>query len=467
MPGRAGISRTLRGPGRRNRLMGRRRQRLPAEPQVGTITDLSHDGRGVTHINGKTVFVHGALTGETVSFRLTGRRKAFDTGQVVEVLEPSPERVQPRCPHFDSCGGCALQHLAPASQLTAKQRVLEANLRRIGQVEPDRWLSPLSGEPFGYRRKARLSVRNVPGKGRVLVGFRERAGRYVCDMHECHTLLPAVGQQLDELSRCIGTLSIPDDIPQIEVAAGDHHLVLVIRHLAPLTADDLDILKTLEQTLEARVWLQSGGPDTIVPLNPEAEPIDLTFTLNERNSAGQPLTFQFSPLNFVQVNAEMNRQMVTQTLEALDLQPQHSVLDLFCGLGNFTLPVAGRCGHVVGVEGEQSLVDLAAHNAVANGVTNTEFFAADLRESQADAPWAGRTYDRVLLDPPRSGAAEILPFLIAMNVPKLVYVSCHPGSLARDAGELVKAGYTLAAAGIMDMFPHTAHVESIAVFQRG
>ncbi len=446
--------------------MGRRAKRLPVEPVRADITDLSHDGKGVAHIDGKVVFIHGALPGEEVMFRLTGRRKAFDTGAVVEVLRPSPDRVQPQCPHFDACGGCALQHLNADAQRDAKQHVLEENLQRIGSVSPQSWLPPLSADPWGYRRKARLSVRNVPGKGRVLVGFRERAGRYVCDMLECHTLIPGVGQHLNTLSECIGQLSIPDEIPQIEVAAGDHALVLVIRHLAPLTPEDRRQLENLGEIMQARIWLQSGGPDTVTPLLVDGEETQLTFKLQQNNPRGDALEFAFSPLNFVQVNATMNQQMVSQTLTALDLQPQHRVLDLFCGLGNFTLPIAMACDQAVGVEGEQSLVDLANQNAQSNGITNAEFHLADLREEQAGAGWKKTPFDRILLDPPRSGAAEIIPLLSALAAPKVVYVSCHPGSLARDAGALVAAGYQLTQAGIMDMFPHTAHVESIAVFDR-
>ncbi len=446
--------------------MGRRRQRLPAEPVSAEISDLTHDGRGVAHIDGKVVFVHGALPGEQVRFRITGKRKAFDTGQVEEVLVASAERVDPRCPHFDACGGCALQHLDGPAQLTAKQRVLEENFRRIGSVAPQYWLKPLSGEPWGYRRKARLSVRNVPGKGRVLVGFRERAGRYVCDMLECHTLIPQVGQHLKTLSDAIGRLSVPNDIPQIEVAAGDDSLVLVIRHLAPLNDDDHNILAELGDQMQAHIWLQSGGPDTVTPLQNGADPVQLRFSLGQSGPGGEPLQFDFSPLNFVQVNAAMNQQMVSQALQALKLEPEHRVLDLFCGLGNFTLPIAMGSAQAVGVEGEQSLVDLASHNAQLNNIPNAHFFTADLREDQTGAAWNTGTFDRILLDPPRSGAAELIPLLTALAVPRLVYVSCHPGSLARDAGELVAAGYTLVDAGIMDMFPHTAHVESIAVFQR-
>ncbi|MEM7707761.1 MAG: 23S rRNA (uracil(1939)-C(5))-methyltransferase RlmD [Pseudomonadota bacterium] len=446
--------------------MGRRRHRLPAEPLNATIEDLSHDGRGVARVDGKAVFIHGALPGESVRFRLTGRRKAFDMGQVVEVLEPSASRTEPRCPNFERCGGCALQHLAPEAQLKAKQRVLEENLRRIGGVTPQRWLAPLAGGSWGYRRKARLSVRNVPGKGRVLVGFRERMGRYVCDMTECHTLIPEVGMRLAEISDCIGGLSIPDEIPQLEVAAGDDQLVLVVRHLKELTADDRERLAALGESLDAHIWLQSGGPDTVQPLVAGEPPASLTFSLDQTNAHGDALRFDFSPLNFVQVNAEMNRQMVSHTLDALALSSEHRVLDLFCGLGNFTLPIAAACRSAVGVEGEESLVALARHNARLNRIENAEFFAADLREDHAATAWGQGSYDRVLLDPPRSGAAELLPLLDALAAPRLVYVSCHPGSLARDAGELVGRGYELVSAGIMDMFPHTGHVESIAVFTR-
>lgn len=443
--------------------MGRRRKRLPAEPVTAEIHDLSHDGRGVTRVNDKVTFVHGALPGETVQLRLIGRRKDFDLGEVVQVEQPSPHRVEPLCANFGRCGGCALQHLAPAEQIAAKQNVLKENLRRIAELEPDSWLEPITGDPFGYRRKARLSVRNVVGKGRVLVGFRERNGRYVCDMVSCETLVSEVGQHLDVISACVGRLSVPDAIPQIEVAAGDEGRVLVIRHLEPLNEQDHTELAELGRELNSTIWLQPGGLDSLHRLDGASlDDAPLTFALPDFG-----LTFEFSPLNFVQVNAEMNQRMVAHAIEQLDLAPEHRLLDLFCGLGNFTLPAARHCGEAVGVEGEPALVALAERNAERNQIRNAKFFAADLTESVAATPWAQLVFDRVLLDPPRSGAAEMIPLLDRLAAPRIVYVSCHPGSLARDAGLLAAVGYRLVTAGVLDMFPQTAHVESLAVFERG
>lgn len=421
-----------------------------------TIVDLSHDGRGVARIDDKAVFVHNALPGERVRLTYTSQRRNFDQGTAIEILEPSPDRVAPRCPHFGTCGGCAMQHLAAPAQLAAKHKVLVDSLQRIGGVAPDRWLDPLSAGAWGYRRKARLSVRNVPKKGRVLVGFRERNGRYVCDMRECHTLIPEVGFALEALSDLVGALSSPASIPQIEIAAGDHQIVLLIRHLEPLTEADRSALGRFGQSHGLSIYLQSGGPQSVAPLG---DPVQLEFRLDE-----QGLDFTFSPHNFVQVNARMNQLMVSSAVALLEPQAGETVLDLFCGLGNFTLPLAQRAGRVIGVEGEPSLIELARHNAARNGIENATFVTADLTEDVSAADWLSGGADRILLDPPRSGAAEMMAPLAALQARRIVYVSCHPGSLARDAGVLVGSGYRLEAAGILDMFPHTAHVESIAVF---
>jgi len=430
------------------------------QTQEVDITDLTHDGRGVAHVDGKAVFVAGALPGERAVVRIASRHRSFDEARVETLLTRSPDRVEPRCPHFGTCGGCALQHLAPAAQIAAKQRVLAENFERIGKVEPARWLDPLTDAEWGYRRKGRLSVKWVAKKGKVLVGFREDNPRFVADLSECHTLLPEVGFRMAAIGALVTSLEAKQSIAQIEIAAGDDTVALVFRNLQPLSESDTANLVAFGQQHDLAILLQPGGPDSVRALWPEA--VRLAFRIEDAN-----VDIAFRPLDFVQVNAGLNRRMIARALDLLDPQPDERVLDLFCGLGNFTLPVARRAGSVVGVEGEAGLVARARENAAANGVANVEFAAADLAADQRDAPWAMRDYDKLLLDPPRSGAAAVLEYLPRKSAQRLVYVSCHPGSLARDAGTLVQRhGFKLEAAGVMDMFPHTAHVESIALFER-
>ena len=425
-----------------------------------TITDLSHDGRGVAHINGKAVFVNGALAGERARIRYSGKHRHYDEAVVEEILQASPDRVAPRCAHFGVCGGCALQHLDPAAQIAAKQRVLLENFERIGKVSPQTVLPPLTDSPWGYRRKARLSVKYVEKKGRVLVGFRESNGRYVADIRGCDVLHPAVGTRIADIAALIETLEAKRDVPQIEVAAGDDVVALVFRHLHPLSEHDRNALVEFARTTGLAVLLQPGGIDSVAPLWPE------TTTLSFRLPA-YAVEFDFRPLDFIQVNGGMNRRMVDHALGLLAPQPHERVLDLFCGLGNFTLPLARRARQVVGVEGEAGLVQRAAQNAQRNGIDNASFHAADLAADQRAASWAKADYELLFLDPPRSGAEAILEYLPRRDVRRVVYVSCHPGSLARDAGTLVnRHGFTMKSAGVMDMFPHTAHVESIALFVR-
>lgn len=424
------------------------------------ITDLSHDGRGVARVDGKTVFVAGALPGERARIRTIKRSRSFDEAKIEELLTRSPLRIEPRCQHFGTCSGCSLQHLAPAEQIAAKQRVLAENFERIGKVAPSRWLDPLTDEPWGYRRKGRLSVKWVAKKDKALVGFREDNPRFVADLSVCHTLLPQVGERLAALGELVGSLEAKASIAQIEIAAGDDAVALTFRNLQPLSDSDRAALIAFGQASGIAILLQPGGPDSVVPLWPEQ--VALSFRIPESD-----VDIAFRPLDFIQVNAGMNRRMIARALELLDPQPEDSVLDLFCGLGNFTLPIARRAGSVVGVEGEAALVARSRENAVRNGLENTEFFAADLAADQRAAPWATKRYGKLLLDPPRSGAAAVLDYLPRKDTHRIVYVSCHPGSLARDAGTLVERhGFRLEAAGVMDMFPHTAHVESIALFVR-
>jgi len=424
------------------------------------ITDLTHEGRGVARVEGKTLFVAGALPGERASVRVTRRHRHYDEA-VVEVLHTrSPDRVEPRCAHFGTCGGCSLQHLAPAAQIAAKQRVLAENFERIGKVAPRRWLEPLVGEPWGYRRRGRLSVKYVDKKGKALVGFREENGRYVADIAHCEVLVPAVGERIGALGELIGSLDAVREIPQIEIACGDDTTALVLRHLQPLSDRDRAALVAFAQQQRLAIFLQPGGNDSVHPLWPETIP--LRFALPH-----YAVELKFLPLDFVQVNGAMNRRMIDHAFALLDAQPGDRVLDLFCGLGNFTLPLARRVATVAGVEGEHGLVARAGENARRNGIDNVQFHVANLLEDQRDTPWARATWDKLLLDPPRSGAAAVLEYLPRKDTRRVVYVSCHPGSLARDSGILVERhGFRLEAAGVMDMFPHTAHVESIALFVR-
>lgn len=435
--------------------------RIDRTPFQIRISDLSHDGRGVARRDdGKAVFVAGALPGELVMAEPTARSRRFDEARTLEVLEPSPDRVLPRCPHFGVCGGCVLQHLDEDKQILAKQHVLLENLERIGKVQPGQVLEPLTGGSWGYRRKGRFSVRRVNKKDKTLVGFREQDPRFVADLRECHTTIPEIGMKIAALSALVDGLQARESIPQIEFIAGDDAIALTVRHLVPLGEGDRAALAAFGREHGFTIFLQPKGPDSVQPLEEPAP--ELAFRL-----APWEVELAFQPLDFIQVNARLNEKMIARALEMLDTAPAHRVLDLFCGLGNFTLPLARQVREVVGVEGDAGLVARARANAQRNGLANAQFFAADLTQDQRGTPWMRQGFDRLLLDPPRSGAEEVLRQLPLQDIDRIVYVSCHPGSLARDAGFLVnERGYRLVSAGVMDMFPHTAHVESIALFQR-
>ena len=442
--------------------MGRsRRRKLPQDPVTVTIDTLSHDGRGVAHIDGKAVFIHGALPGETVSFKYTRVQKKFDEGAVQEVHERSSVRVDPPCEHFGLCGGCSLQHLAPEAQIESKQQAMLDAFQRIGKVSPGSILPPLTtGSTLGYRRKARLGAKFVIKKGKVLVGFRERGSPYVADLSRCEVLHPKVGHLIEALTGLIASLTIKERIPQIEMSMGDTECVLIFRILSPLDNQDKERLLNFGSDHAIAIYTQSGGPETVAPLN--GETVDLSYEL-----PAYDLTMHFLPNDFTQVNSDLNRLMLDRALQLLTIEPEDHVLDLFCGLGNFTLPMARKAAEVVGVEGEPGLVARARGNAERNGISNTRFFTANLYDSLQKEPWMRETFEKVLLDPPRSGAMEVLEHLPKLGARRIVYVSCYPGTLARDAGELVhKYGYELISAGVMDMFPHTAHVESIALFEK-
>ncbi len=439
----------------------RRRNRLPTEPVEATIESLTHDAKGVTHLEGKATFVHGSLSGEQVRFVYTGRWRKYDEGRVVEVLQASPERVEARCSQFGICGGCSLQHQEHTAQIEAKQQAMLDTLKHIGKVTPAEILPPLVGaSSWGYRRKARLGVRHVPKKGGALVGFRERGSSLVADIERCHVLHPRVGELLPQLRALIDALSIRDQVPQIEMAMGDETCVLIFRLLEKPTEADLALLSEFGPQHQVAVYLQEGGPETVKPLHGVG--VELTYALPAFD-----LTLHFLPSDFTQVNSDINRQMIHRAVEMLALQPEDRVLDLFCGLGNFTLPLARRAGSVTGVEGDAGLVARARENAQRNGLNNTSFYTANLYEPLEQEPWLNKGFDKILLDPPRSGAQEVLAHLPKLGAERIVYVSCYPGTLARDAGILVhELGYRLLSAGVMDMFPHTAHVESIALFEK-
>ncbi len=438
-----------------------RKKRLPVEPVEITIESLSHDGRGAGRLDGKAVFVEGALPGERVRFIYTGRRRHYDEGKVEAVIEASPNRVIPRCAHFERCGGCSLQHLEAGAQIQAKQSVLLDNLQRIGKVNPQHLLDPLQADIWQYRQKARLGVRFVPKKAKVLIGFREKRSSFITETQRCEILCESVGENIEALSDLIDSLSIKASIPQIEVAAGEMQTCLIFRVLEPVSQDDLSKFKIFGEQHGFMVMLQPGGPDTVYPVVNDSS--NLYYDLPE-----QDLRLSFKPQDFTQVNSSINRRMISQALDLLDLQSDDRVLDLFCGLGNFTLPIARQVEAVVGVEGDAEMVRRAAGNADANGVTNVRFYQADLFEEPQKEPWRMESYHKVLLDPPRSGAEAVVSWLAGtQNLQTILYVSCNPATLARDAGILVEqGGYTLCHAGVMDMFPHTAHVEAMAVFRK-
>jgi len=421
---------------------------------------MSHDGRGVTHIEGKAVFVDGALPGEEISFFYTGRSRKYDEGKICEIFQASAERVEPHCAHFDICGGCSLQHQAADRQIHSKQQTLLDNLERIGKVSPRRVLEPLTGPVWGYRNKARLGVKFVRKKGRVLVGFREKRAPYLADIRRCEVLHPSVGERIEALAELIQGMQARERIAQIEVAVGEDVTALVFRNLDPLSEEDSITLCDYGRSSGLHIYLQPKGPDSVELLWPEKS--QLHYSLPEYG-----VDVRFLPLDFTQVNPVINHSMIQQALSLLQPEAGHHVLDLFCGLGNFTLPIAQQVDHVTGVEGEAGLVQRARDNASRNEVHNAEFHAVDLSEDPAGQGWMSQGYDRILLDPPRSGAEEMVKHIGKLGAERIVYVSCHPGSLARDAGVLVNTlGYSLEAAGVMDMFPHTTHVESMALFVR-
>ena len=436
--------------------------RTVAQPAItAVIESLDHEGRGVTHVDGKAIFIDGALPREKVRYIPSRRKNRYEIGQLQEILKESTDRVEPRCKFFGLCGGCAMQHAGLALQIAAKQRVLEDNLQRIGKVIPEQILPPISGAPWGYRHRARLSVHYVMKKGGVLVGFREKKSSYVTDMTSCEVLAPNVGYLIAPLRALMTSLAGRERIPQIEVAIGERITVLVLRILEPLVENDEALLRRFADAQQIQWWVQTKGPETAVPWYPLDAP-ELTYCLPEFD-----LELGFRPTEFTQVNHAVNRLMVKRAVDLLDPQPGDEIADLFCGLGNFSLAMARRGAQVVGVESSESLVKRAEENAARNGLSErSRFLAADLYADPQGAMKRLPGLSKMLIDPPRDGAIEICKLIDENAVRRLVYVSCSPSTLARDAEVLVRSkGYRLKAAGVVNMFPHTAHVESMALFE--
>ena len=426
------------------------------------IESLDQEGRGVARMDGKAIFVDGALPGEVVDATPYRKLPSYELATLSQLLKPSAMRVTPRCTYFGLCGGCSLQHLDARAQVAAKQRVLEDNLWHIGKVKPEEILPAIYGVPWGYRRRARLTARYVAKKGGVLVGFREKRGSYVTDMTSCEVLPPHVSALLVPMRNVLSRLSIRERMPQVEVALGDALDVLVLRNLEPLNEQDEALLRAFAEQYAVQLYIQPRGPDSAYPFH-SGSGTDLYYTLPEFD-----LRIRFTPTEFTQVNHDINRVLVRRALTLLAPQPGERIADLFCGIGNFALAIARRGATVVGVEGSAGLVRHAAENAADNGLADvTRFLDMDLFKIDAVALAGLGRFDRMLIDPPRDGAAELVKALGTDAPARIVYVSCNPATLARDASILVHTrNYRLHAAGVINMFPHTSHVESIAVFDK-
>jgi len=450
----------------------RGRNQVPIIPEIkhASIESLDQEGRGVAHVDGKTIFIDGALPNEKVTFQSHRIKPSYEVANVVEVFKQSNQRVTPKCPHFGLCGGCKLQHMDANAQVAAKQRLLENDLWHIGKVKPENMLPPLYGPTWGYRHKARLSVKYVEKKQRVLVGFNEKATRYVADMNSCEVLVPEVSALIAPLQDLIVQLSIRDKLPQIELAVGEAVenkpvIVLILRIMDALNTNDGILLKAFADGHQVQIWTQTKGPDTIKYYYStgglEVAPI-LAYSLPEFG-----LNYLFKPNEFTQVNPQINQVMIRRAMQLLAPKQGENIADFFCGIGNFTLPIARSGAQVLGLEGLANLVDRANESATLNEINNIKFGVADLFKMTPETLAELGKFDKWLVDPPRDGAFELIKSLDESNNPqRIVYVSCNPATLARDAGVLVhEKGYNLSAAGVINMFPHTAHVESIALFE--
>ena len=438
----------------------RKRKKLPLDTFSAHIDALSHEGRGIATVAGKTTFISNALVTEEIEFIYTAQNSRYAQGRATKILQAATERITPQCEHFGICGGCSLQHMQHETQLDLKQATLLEQLQHFAKTSADEILPPITGPTYAYRHKARLGVRYVEKKNAVLVGFREQQSRYLADMHRCPILHPSVGELITPLRQLIAELSSYQHIAQIEVAIGDTQTALIFRHLIPLPIEDEKRLCEFAQQYQLMLFLQPNKPEKLRRLYPE-----LGEDLLSYQHPDFAITLWFHPLDFTQINPAINRQMVKAAIQFLQLTPTDRVLDLFCGLGNFTLPISKSAATATGVEGSELMVERAQMNAERNNIDNVEFFATDLSQPLT-AAWAKKYYNKLLLDPARSGALEILPYLALWRVERIVYISCNPATLARDAGELCKLGYCLEKTGIIDMFPQTNHVESIAVFTK-
>ncbi|MGF1612661.1 MAG: 23S rRNA (uracil(1939)-C(5))-methyltransferase RlmD [Gammaproteobacteria bacterium] len=427
---------------------------------IVTVEELNPQGLGVAVVNGRQLMVPGTLPGERVKVRLRGGRRRCQVGELVEILTPAPRRTEPRCPHFDLCSGCTLQHMTRAAQLDLKERRLCALLWQYGCLQPQSWLPPLALDPWGYRRRARLSVRYVEKKHRVLVGYREVGGQFVADLRQCLTLHPSIGERIDRLGDVLGQLEARRQIPQIEVAVGDADAAIVVRHLVPLSDGDKARLLDFAELQSLQLYLQPGGPDTLTPLWPaEAKPLNYRLT-------DWGLELQFMPGDFVQVNGAVNQSLISLAVTLLEPQKHERLLDMYCGLGNFTLPLAGLVDEIIGLEGSAPLVQRAQENARRNGIPNARFQQVDLGLADECRAWLQRRWNKLLLDPPRSGCLSVLQAPGIEHLTRILYVSCNFATLARDAQLLVsQKGFRLARVGVVDMFPHTDHAEAVALFE--
>ncbi|MHB1949701.1 MAG: 23S rRNA (uracil(1939)-C(5))-methyltransferase RlmD [Gammaproteobacteria bacterium] len=433
------------------------------EPITANVKTLSHEGRGIAILDGKTTFISGALANEEVICKLTKKHSNYNEAEVVEVLTPSPQRITPHCQHFGSCGGCSLQHMQIESQVQFKQSIVLEQLQHFGKVVPEMILPPITGNPWGYRRKARLGVHYSKKYEQLKVGFRSKSSNSLLSLQSCPVLHESVGTRVPAITELIRSLSQFDKIPQVEMAVSDQETALIFRHLADLTTDDIAKLQTFAKTHDFHIYLQPNSPAKVHKIWPLNSAELITYQLPDYQ-----LDLQFHPLDFIQVNAQINQRLLKQALELLDPTSEDTVLDLFCGLGNFTLPIARYAQHVVGVEGSKEMVARGTANAKHNNLNNIEFYAANLMKPEpAKAEWMKKRYTKILIDPPRAGAKEILPLIANFSAKRITYVSCNPATLARDAGVLVYThNYKLKAVGIVNMFPHTSHIEAIALFEK-
>ncbi|WP_291370981.1 23S rRNA (uracil(1939)-C(5))-methyltransferase RlmD [Acinetobacter sp. UBA5934] len=448
----------------------------PAQHPIYTfqVESLSHEGRGIAHYGshpdhpsdkqGKKVFIRYALPGETVKAKITNVVKRLEEADCLEVLsEASHLRVQPPCPHFGICGGCNMQHIQQDEQIRLKQDVLKSHLEHFAGIQPEQWLEPLRSEREDYRRKARIGVRYIPGKDKLVIGFREHQSNKLTSIDRCMVLDREFGS-ITALKQLLQSLTAKAAIGHIELAMGDHEIALVVRHTEKLSVDDVNRLKQFALNKEWQLYLQPAGADSLHRVDDPTAAMRLHYALDEFK-----VEFGFNPLDFTQVNSTINPQMVKLACDLLQLQKGERVLDLFCGLGNFSLPLArcvGESGKVIAVEGSEEMVQRGAENAEKNHMTQVEFYSQDLTKDFSHHSWANQGFDALLIDPPRSGAEEVMYYVPKFGAKRIVYVSCNPATLARDAGVLAKHGYRLKKAGVMDMFTHTGHVESIALFEK-